>query len=300
MRNNWDLTIIRASMGIQPDGAYLTNPDKATTQIERIVENAIAAGIYVIIDWHDHAANEHQAEAVEFFSRMAATYGDAPNVLYEPFNEPLGVDWSTVVRPYHEAVVSAIRGEDPDNVVIVGTPRWSQDVDVAASDPLSDQNVLYALHFYSCTHKATLRAKAELAYSRGLPLFVTEWGATHADGGTDGLLCLPEAATWLEWLAERKIGWTAWKLDNCERDSSCILMPNAPVSGGWTSQFLHGHALFVRANMQSGEEPAEPRSARDAGGRRDAGASRDGGELPRDGSAARGDDGGGHARGDAS
>jgi hypothetical protein len=47
-----------------------------------------------------------------------------------------------------------------------------------------------------------------------------------------------------------KLSWTAWKLDGCQPDSSCLLMPGAPVDGGWTSQYLHGHGLFVRGRMQ--------------------------------------------------
>lgn len=63
-------------------------------------------------------------------------------------------------------------------------------------------------------------------------------------------MCLDEAQLWNDWLKQRKIGWTAWKLDGCEPDSSCILVPGAPVDGGWTSEYLHGHALFVRGRMQ--------------------------------------------------
>jgi hypothetical protein len=44
---------------------------------------------------------------------------------------------------------------------------------------------------------------------------------------------------------ERKIGWAAWKLDGCD-DSSCLLQSDAaPVTGGWTDQYLNGHARFV-------------------------------------------------------
>ena len=33
------------------------------------------------------------------------------------------------------------------------------------------------------------RSKAVAARNDGLPMFVTEWGATHADGGLDGIVC---------------------------------------------------------------------------------------------------------------
>ena len=109
---------------------------------------------------------------------------------------------------------------------------------------------MYTLHFYACTHTDALRGKANNALSKGLPLFVTEWGATHADGGTDGKVCLDEARAWHEWMNAQGVGWTAWKLDNCAQDSSCILAPGAPVAGGWTSEHLNGHGVFVRARMQ--------------------------------------------------
>ncbi|MCX4240317.1 glycoside hydrolase family 5 protein [Paraliomyxa miuraensis] len=252
MRNNWGLSVIRASMGIEPEGAYLQDPEHARAQVQTIVDNAIAAGVYVIIDWHDHEAQEHQAEAVEFFRSIAATYGDVPNVIYEPYNEPLQVSWSDVLKPYHEAVVAAIRQEDPDNVVILGTPNWSQYVHHAAADPLDGDNLMYTLHFYACTHGAQLRNLGTRALGDGAALFVTEWGATHADGGLDGEVCLEEATAWHEWMNENHVGWTAWKLDDCGRDSSCLLQPDAPLSGGWTSEYLFGHAPFVRARMQAG------------------------------------------------
>jgi hypothetical protein len=180
MRNNWRLNVVRASMGIEPGGAYLSDPETARARVQRIVDNAIDAGVYVIIDWHDHNAHEHEDEAIAFFRDMATAYGETPNVIYEPFNEPLQVDWSSLVKPYHEAVVGAIRPIDPDNIIILGTPTWSQDVERPAQSPVAGDNLMYTLHFYSCTHKDWLRKKGDYALGNGLALFVTEWGATHA------------------------------------------------------------------------------------------------------------------------
>lgn len=250
MRNNWHLTVIRASMGVEPAGAYLSDPAKARAQVEQIVTNAVNAGVYVIIDWHDHNAHEHQAQAVAFFAEMAEKYRDVPNVLYEPFNEPMGVSWENTLVPYHQAVIEAIRGAGSEAVIILGTPSWSQEVDVAAKAPIAGKNLMYTLHFYSCTHTAWLRQKADTALTLGAPLFVTEWGATDADGGTNGEVCLEEAGAWHEWMNAHGVSWSAWKLDNCDQDSTCLLTPDAPLAGGWTSKYLHGHGTFVRARMQ--------------------------------------------------
>lgn len=248
MRDQWGLTVIRAAMGVEPAGAYLSNPGKATAQVDRIVQNAIAAGVYVIVDWHDHTAESHTTQSVQFFTEMARKYGNTPNVIWETYNEPLQVSWTGVLKPYHQTLVSAIRAVDPDNIIVLGTPQWSQKVDEAAQSPLSGTNLMYTLHFYSCTHTQWLRDAADTALRAGLPLFVTEWGATHADGGLDGRVCEAEGQAWIDWMKTRGVSWSAWKLDGCT-DSSCILRQGAPRSGPWDS-WLQGHGAFVRRSVQ--------------------------------------------------
>jgi endoglucanase len=180
---------------------------------------------------------------------VAAKYVGVPNVIYETFNEPRGIEWPAL-KQYHEAVVAAIREQDEEAPIVLGTPNYSQDVDKAAADPVAGTNLLYTLHYYACSHKAWLRSKGDAALAMGAALFVTEWGATDADGGTNGEVCLDEAQHWDDWLNARKISWSAWKLDGCEPDSTCLLKPGAPVDGGWTDEYLHGHGLFVRGRMQ--------------------------------------------------
>ncbi len=73
----------------------------------------------------------------------------------------------------------------------------------------------------------------------GLPLFVTEFGATPSDGGTakDNDVCEPETNVWFAWMAKNNISGASWKLDQCT-DSSCILTSAAPVDGPWTDNYL--------------------------------------------------------------
>jgi len=251
IRDAWGGSIIRAAMGVEPTGAYLTDPARAKADVTAVIDNAIALGLYVIIDWHDHKAHLHLDQAVAFFTEMATKYGGVPNVLYETFNEPEKLVWATEVKPYHEAVVAAIRAVDPDNIIILGTPTWSQDVGIAAGDPVVGTNLMYTLHFYSCTHTAPIRSRADAAFVAGAAIFVTEWGATNADGGTEKnpQLCLEEAATWHAWMNARKISWTAWKFDDCA-DKTCFFQPNVPTTGPWTDAMLNGHGAFVRQHMQ--------------------------------------------------
>ena len=36
-------------------------------------------------------------------------------------------------------------------LIIVGSPNWSQRPDLAADDPIDDDNVIYSVHFYTGT-----------------------------------------------------------------------------------------------------------------------------------------------------
>jgi hypothetical protein len=245
MRDNWNLSVIRAALGVEPSGAYLENYKSRLAQVTQMIDNAVELGVYVVVDWHVTGSVLYLPEARAFFSEIAQKYGDHPNVIYEPFNEPTQKTWSDVLKPYHEAVVATIRGIDPDNLIVLGTPQWSQLVDQAATDPVAGSNLLYTLHFYSCSHAAWLRAIGDTALGRGIALFVTEFGATAANGGTDGVVCAEEAKLWFDWMAQNQVSAAAWKLDACT-DSSCILLGGAPVEGGFADQWLHGHGPLVR------------------------------------------------------
>lgn len=244
----WGANVYRAAMYTSEYGGYLTNPSVKSTVIDA-VDAAIRNDMYVIIDWHilsDGDPKAHQAESIAFFTEMANRYKGNPAVIYEICNEPNGgVTWAGSVKPYAEAVIGAIRAIDPAAVVLVGTPTWSQDVDVAARDPLGFENVMYTLHFYAGTHGASLLQKLDTALSLGAPVFVSEWGTSRADGSNG--VYLDASADWLDALEQRGISWVNWSL--CDKDeSSAALLPGAPVSG-WQEQHLSASGRFVKNRL---------------------------------------------------
>jgi endoglucanase len=241
-RDAWKLSVIRAAMGTDASNGYLNGgKGRMLSKMETIIQNAIHAGVYVLVDWHTEQAVLQQAEAVEFFAGLAHRYGAHPNLIWEPYNEPNGFDWDQI-RSYHEAVVNAIRAENSNNVIVMGTPNWSQHVDVAALDPVRPSagasNLMYTLHFYSCSHQEWLRNKGKSAIDDGLALFVTEFGATPFDGGAaQPEVCRDEANLWFEWMKQNNISGVAWKLDQC-LDTSCIMLSTAPTDGPWSDEHL--------------------------------------------------------------
>jgi endoglucanase len=245
MRDEWNLSVFRIAMGVEEAGAYLASPGTQRRKVERAIANAVELGVYLIVDWHAHQAEAEADAARGFFDDLAARYGHLPNILWETFNEPLQVDWSRNLKPYHTSLIETIRARDPDNVILLGTPQWSQLVDQAAADPIGARNIQYVLHFYACTHDAWLRDIADQALAGGIGLFVSEFGGTHADGGRDGIVCDGETRAWFDWLDRNGISGVAWKLDSCTADASCLLTPTAPKRGPWSAEDLHGHAPLV-------------------------------------------------------
>ena len=89
------------------------------------------------------------SDAIPFWTSVAQTYKDETHVLYEIANEPNNVDWPRVLD-YHNAVIATIRDIDAETIIIAGTTTWSQDIDLAAAQPVADPyNVMYSLHFYA-------------------------------------------------------------------------------------------------------------------------------------------------------
>ena len=262
---DWGCSVIRLAMTTRGnDNGYTFDPDRYFEEVCGYTDTLIDHGVYVIIDWHilyDGDPNEYREEAVDFFSRISSLYGEYPNVIYEICNEPNGeriddpeqdVDWNNTIRPYAEEVIAAIRENDPDNIIIVGTPNWSQDVDEAAQNPLSGDNIMYTLHFYAGSHGQDLMDKAQTAIDSGLPIFCTEWGTSRDSG--DGGVFYDETNQWMDFLNQNGISWCNWSIGSSNTESSNALRLYSnnftieqKLAAHWPDEMLSPSGLFVRS-----------------------------------------------------
>ena len=255
LKNDWNSRLVRAAMGVEEPGGYIEDPVGNKAKVRAVVDAAIANDMYVIIDWHSHHAEQYRDQAVAFFREMAQTYGHHNHVISEIYNEPLQVSWSGVIKPYANAVISAIRAVDSDNLIIVGTPTWSQDVDQAANDRINVNNIAYTLHFYAGTHGQYLRNKAQAAMNSGIALFVTEWGSVNANG--DGGVALSETNAWMEFLRNNHISHANWAI-NDKAEGASALVPGASGTGGWVSSQLTASGALSKSIIQNWQSPTPP------------------------------------------
>ena len=231
--SDWHVTVVRAAMGVE-SGGYLTNAATEKAKVIKVIDAALAAGIYVVIDWHDHNAEKHTTQAKAFFDEIAKTYGNCPHVIFETFNEPEYQDWNSVIKPYHQTLVSSIRTRSK-NLVILGSRNWDQRLDEVAASPLDASkytNIAYSVHFYSATHKQWNRDMVQKAVDKKLPILASECGLSEASG--NGSVDETEFKTWVNCLESKSIGWIVWSLAD-KAESSALLKTGASTTGAWST-----------------------------------------------------------------
>ncbi len=252
--DDFHVSIVRLSMAVEPDGGYLQQPEAQHALIQQVAEQAIKRGIYVIIDWHDHHANRNVVAAKSFFAQMAQRYANTPNIIYEIWNEPEQQSWSTI-KAYALEIIAEIRKHDTRNLIVVGSPHWDQDVDIAAEDPISGyENIAYSFHFYASDpyHQENLRDKAEAAMNGGLPLFVTEWGVGESNG--DGTFDISKNQMWMDWMEKHQLSWVNWNITDKE-ETTAILLPGAPTTGNWSMHHLTPAGKYIREQLRELNAP---------------------------------------------
>ncbi|MDR2555649.1 MAG: cellulase family glycosylhydrolase [Fibromonadaceae bacterium] len=234
MVKDWKAEVVRAAYGAT--SSAFTSTDAATNRagVERIVDGAIANDVYVIIDWHSHKAHNEIQQSKDFFDYMAQKYGSYDNVIFEIYNEPVCRDGTTncaaadrinwaEIKSYAEQIIPVIRAYS-SNLILVGTPQWSQRVQDVAGNKL-DGNVGYVLHFYAHTHPLnSFRNNINAALNGNVPLFVTEYGTVHADGGQNSNYDthnVQNSDDWHSFMDQNKISSAAWQI-NDKYEGSCF------------------------------------------------------------------------------
>merc|ERR1712232_477872 len=158
-----------------------------------------------------------------------------------------------ITKAYHEEILPIIR-EHSNNIVLLGTASWSQDVDIAADNQVIGENIAYTLHFYSSTHYQHYMDKANIAIAKGLTLFITEWGTCNAFG--NGTIDFNNAKKWMTWAKKHHIGNTSWSI--ADKNETCAaLLGGASGERNWSDSELSRNGKWLRKYLRDGIENAE-------------------------------------------
>ncbi len=252
----WGINCIRFALYTREYGGYCSGGDKADLRELILKGCGIAAelGIYAIIDWHvlsEKDPNVCADEAEEFFADMSSRLAGRDNIIYEICNEPNADSDHAAVTRYARRIIPVIRRNAPESVILVGSPTWSQDIHLAAEQPLPFENIMYTFHFYAATHGQYLRERVEECVKNGLPVFVSEYGMCASDGG--GELDEHEAREWLTLLDRYGISMICWNLSD-DDESAAFIRHGCEKLSGWSAEELTPHGRFF---LESGLLPAE-------------------------------------------
>ncbi len=253
LRDDWNTNCVRLAMYTAEYNGYCTGGNKE--ELKQLINNGVSyatdLGMYVIIDWHilnDNDPNVYKSEAKAFFSEMSLKYADSKNIIYEICNEPNG--WSTwdSIKEYADEIIPVIRANDPDAVIIVGTPTWSQDIDKALAAPLNYDNVMYALHFYAATHTEWLRNRVSQCINGGLPVFISEFGICDASG--NGNIDYNQASEWMSLIKQYNLSYCCWNLAN-KSETSSVIGSWCNKTSGWEDGDLSESGKWIKNQFKN-------------------------------------------------
>ena len=134
-----------------------------------------------------------------------------------------------------------------DALVIVGTNTWSQDIQEVVGSELDDDRVMYAMHFYSSTHKDQLRQRLKEAAEAGLPVFVSECGISEASGS--GIIDYDSAGAWFTLMYQENKPFAVWNLSNKD-ETSALIAPDCRKISGFAEEDLSEAGQYIRSLLQ--------------------------------------------------
>jgi len=250
--DGWYARVVRLPVypnAIDSSPGWLANPDAYfNNHLNPAIQNCVARQIYCIIDWHyiaDYNNSTIDTNTRAFWNYVAPRYANTPNVIFELYNEPVNPDnWSTW-KQWAQPWVDIIRSHAPNNLILIGGPRWSQNLSSAASSPFTGSNLVYVAHIYP-EHGGQSNWDSWFGNAaNSVPFFVTEWGwiqggATPTNGTQSGY-----GVPFSNYLESKGLSWTAWVFDQYWDpkmwDENWNLLGGENYMGQFTKDFLFQH-----------------------------------------------------------
>jgi hypothetical protein len=213
----WGTRVVRLMVGPsdgESESPYMYQAGSDTyyqTVLRPAVDHAREKGLYAIIDWHYiDDTSLHRDTTIAFWADIAPRFAEDSHVLFELYNEPINSgNWANL-KPDMQRFYDTARAGAPENLILVGTPNWSQVVGPTAADPIQGVNIAYVAHMYPL-HWPNAALRQHITTAAAVhPVFVTEWGFQEGSNMIlDGTIT-SYAAPFKQFLEDNKLSWTAW------------------------------------------------------------------------------------------
>ena len=249
---DWGSDIVRLAMYVEESG-YLSDPEYWKTWIDLAVDKIGENGMYCIIDWHilsDGDPFTNIAASKDFWAYMSAKHANKKHVIYEICNEPNGVQWPRI-KAYADTIIPIIRANDPDKIIIVGTPSWSGSPLSIVGNELAGANaynVMYSFHFYATSHAWMIPNLKKAIGS--IPIFCTEWGTSSSSG--NGSINTQVTDQFMDIFSGNNpsgniISWCNWSFSDAE-ETSAALVSGSCSDADWNNTTPSGKKVKTLIN----------------------------------------------------
>ena len=289
----WDAEVIRAPLEFTSVEDYEADSAYYRTLFETVIQSCIVKGVYVVITWRSsslHLSTDEQAIALSFFSSLAKKFGTEPNVIFEVFEHPASSLW-TEIKSVQMDLISEIR-KNSNNLIIVGTPSSSQDVELVLNSPIFSSNLAYSFQFNAgsespsdlSSNLKTFESKIDTVLKGAYPVFISHFTTVHSDGGVGSHYATHDSIItkeWLSYLDSKGLSYIAASVSDEYMGSAFFGIASTPgfdqtVRANWSDislmspsgKFIFGkwtnYALTAPWNIESSSSVAEISSSSEA------------------------------------
>jgi len=223
-RNDWGITVLRLPL-LTSDcncprticwtvGNIAINSANAAyiAAADSIVKWCEENHIYVLFDgWHEGGQGNtvgNFSSTLAAWSIMANRYKNQDNLLWEIFNEPHDVAWTTWVPMANQIIDTIVKYNPVSKVIVAGTANWCQQAPIQTAK-FNYNKVVYSWHPYSDDYGTNGQSTWDQVFgyidtSGVAPVMATEWGFTSAaDSAGYG-------TELIDYCQLRGMSWTGW------------------------------------------------------------------------------------------
>jgi len=244
MVHDWKMNVLRLPTS---NWIYAKYPADYLNKLDQVVQQANAAGLYVVLDLHDtnqggspygKVATLPKTEDVAYWKIIAAHYKNNPMVLFDMYNEPQYQNWdswqhgggtvggATVVGM--QDLVDAVRSVGAKQIIVLEPGSAGKNVpglDAAeeggwttiGSHIINDPNIMYSLHVYDKVSLSPQQQDAKWGpILNHFPLYYGEWAflpnaniPAHCRGVSHDQADQVVQA-FLNYMDSRHANWSAW------------------------------------------------------------------------------------------
>lgn len=277
MAEQWKMDVLRVPLS---NWILALDPTRYISQLDQVVTQANAAGLYIVLDLHDDAlsgspygkgADVPKTESVAFWKAISAHFKSNPMILYDVYNEPHSTGWQEwlhgggmvggATEVGFQDLVSAIRSQGAPQIIIVEPGSagkamgngalaaqeggWAT---FPAADALADPNIAYSLHVYSGIADAAAKQDAKWGPILGQhPLMYGEWSFLVNERVAECRGVARDQAdqvvnNFLNYMDARGASWIAWDFAPFHLIQSTTTFTPTTLDIPWTCGDTHSHA----------------------------------------------------------